>query len=674
MTTPQLREIALDRIRPSGTNPRKDFDSASAKAYLADLAETIRVHGVVQAALVRPEYCVGRRTRAEIDSVRSVFDGDVGNVVLIAGECRWRASQLAKRATLPCVVREMTDDDAREVQQIENLQRKDLSPIEEAQGFDEMLNLRDEMGKPRYTVASLADRIGCSIPAIFRSRALLKLPANAKAAVTAGLISKQVACLISAVPAPEAREQFARRVLQPELSLEPLTFSEAKRVRDEYFVQKLGGAPFALKDAALLPDAGACELCPKMAANVPHLFDGEQNDAKQHRQICLDPSCYRKKLSALFKRQAVVAEKEGKRLLTEEENEKVFPPLFVDGMMAPTSPYVEMSKRPAEHLLKREVANAPAWRQLVEEAERKTGGKVARLLARDQGHVLREIVDVKAAMALIEKSGEPIFRDTGDRSTANAAAAEERLGKKAERAEAKQREAAAIESLSALHAALQKGWAKAAVLDVLFDLSLAHAGPDGVGLVAKWQKLPDGGGAFAMIDAVNKWANTLTMQERHDMIPLLLLSADMKVNGTASAAFQRMADALEVDVKAIEKTARGVTKAKAAAKPAKLSREQLEVRVREMRREKKGETEIYLALQMPRRSLRKLLKQIDAEETAAKVTMDPKKLSEWVKARADVMSDEEIARSYKVPVADVAGALGKGDVKRAKAGKKGGAS
>src|SRR5579884_1275446 len=135
----QLREIDIERILPNAHQPRKSFDDES----LNDLADSIRVHGVVQPIVVRPL--------------------EDGFFQLIAGERRWRAAQRAGLNRIPAVVRESDEHAALEVALIENLQREDLNPIEEAQAYDRLMSefgLTQEevaraVGKNRTTVANM---------------------------------------------------------------------------------------------------------------------------------------------------------------------------------------------------------------------------------------------------------------------------------------------------------------------------------------------------------------------------------------------------------------------------------------------------------------------------------------------------------------------------------------
>src|SRR5258708_4555206 len=109
-----IQDIPIARIRESKTNPRRFFDEAK----LAELADNIRQHGVLQPILLRP-----------------LPEGEVGTYELVAGTRRYRASKLAKRESIPATLRELTDAQALELQVIENVQRVDVHPLDEAQGF-----------------------------------------------------------------------------------------------------------------------------------------------------------------------------------------------------------------------------------------------------------------------------------------------------------------------------------------------------------------------------------------------------------------------------------------------------------------------------------------------------------------------------------------------------------
>jgi ParB family chromosome partitioning protein len=139
LETDQLREIDIDRILPNSHQPRKNFDEDA----LNELANSIREHGVVQPIVVRPL--------------------DDGFFQLIAGERRWRASQRAGLSRVPAVIREAGEHAALELALIENLQREDLNPMEEAQAYERLVadfgmtqeEVARRVGKNRATVANM---------------------------------------------------------------------------------------------------------------------------------------------------------------------------------------------------------------------------------------------------------------------------------------------------------------------------------------------------------------------------------------------------------------------------------------------------------------------------------------------------------------------------------------
>jgi len=132
-----IQDIPLVKIRESKTNPRRFFDEAK----LAELADSIRQHGVLQPVLVRP-----------------LPEGDAGTYELVAGTRRYRASKLAKRNSIPATVRELTDAQALELQVIENVQRVDVHPLDEAQGYEALVELQPDTYTVEESLRELADR------------------------------------------------------------------------------------------------------------------------------------------------------------------------------------------------------------------------------------------------------------------------------------------------------------------------------------------------------------------------------------------------------------------------------------------------------------------------------------------------------------------------------------
>lgn len=165
----------LDRVIPSKTNPRHTFDQAK----LAELTESVRRHGVLQPILVRPK--------------GAGFE-------LVAGERRYRAAKAAGLAEVPASVRELSDVAVLELQVIENLQREDIHPLEEAQGYRRLLETKE------YTVARIAERIGRSAVYVYDRVKLLKLTKEAQALFMDGKITAGHAVILARLkPADQKR-------------------------------------------------------------------------------------------------------------------------------------------------------------------------------------------------------------------------------------------------------------------------------------------------------------------------------------------------------------------------------------------------------------------------------------------------------------------------------------
>ncbi|WP_375624824.1 MULTISPECIES: ParB/RepB/Spo0J family partition protein [unclassified Bartonella] len=203
--------VPLESISCNPHNPRRHFTDSE----LDNLAQSIRQHGVVQPVIVRPSRDHPHR-----------FE-------LIAGERRWRAAQRANLNKLPVIVRDVDDKTALELAIIENVQRADLNPIEEAMGYEILLN---EHG---YTQADLAQVIGKSRSHVANTLRLLKLPPKVQQFLTDGQLSAGHArCLITA----ENPQDLAEKIIREGLSVrqtEILAYEQANpKVKKRTAVEK----------------------------------------------------------------------------------------------------------------------------------------------------------------------------------------------------------------------------------------------------------------------------------------------------------------------------------------------------------------------------------------------------------------------------------------------------
>lgn len=182
-------KLKLNDIEPNRAQPRKSFDEEA----LEELANSISTHGVIQPLLVRP-----------------LADG---GYQLIAGERRWRASRMAGLTEVPVVIREMSDSEAMELALVENLQREDLNPIEEAQG---LALLMETYG---LTQEQAAKRVGKSRPAVANSMRLLALPQDVLAMVERGELSAGHARAILALENEKQIISLANEIIKKNLSV-----------------------------------------------------------------------------------------------------------------------------------------------------------------------------------------------------------------------------------------------------------------------------------------------------------------------------------------------------------------------------------------------------------------------------------------------------------------------
>lgn len=181
--------LAINEIVPNKEQPRKTFDEGA----LQELADSITQHGVLQPLLVRPL--------------------TTGGYQLIAGERRWRASRIAGLKEVPVIIRELSDTEAMEIAIIENLQREDLNPIEEAEGLQALID------KCNYTQEQVATSVGKSRPAIANSLRLLRLPEDVRQMTKRGEISAGHARALLAFDNPVIMQEIANKIVSDKLTV-----------------------------------------------------------------------------------------------------------------------------------------------------------------------------------------------------------------------------------------------------------------------------------------------------------------------------------------------------------------------------------------------------------------------------------------------------------------------
>lgn len=186
---PSVNKLRIMEIEPNHDQPRKDFDEKA----LSELAESIEQHGVLQPLVVRPLAN--------------------GAYQLVAGERRWRAARIAGLIEVPVVIKELSDEEVIEIAMIENLQREDLNPLEEALGYRYMM---DELG---ITQEQAAEKVGKSRPAVANALRLLKLPDEVQEMIKNNLISPGHARALLGFDSEDMIIQTAKLIVKDDLSV-----------------------------------------------------------------------------------------------------------------------------------------------------------------------------------------------------------------------------------------------------------------------------------------------------------------------------------------------------------------------------------------------------------------------------------------------------------------------
>lgn len=301
MTTSQeFRTIGLGCITPSLTNPRKTFHPAR----LQELAESIKASGMHQPVLLR--FLPGSRAP---DTDRSVV------YELVAGERRYRASQLAGLDEIPAMIRPLTDDQVLEIQITENLQRDDLTALEEAEGYEFL------MEHSGLNADQVGTKIGKSRAYVYARLKLLDLCQDARQYLRDGKLDASRALLVARIPNEKMQIKAAAEIVKGEgrwngskYAHEPMSHRAAAAYIQQHYMLQLKHAVFKIDSADLVPTAGACTSCAKRTGASPELFD----DVKS-ADMCTDTTCFNAKEAAHTAAQVATAQAKGQTVIAGKE-------------------------------------------------------------------------------------------------------------------------------------------------------------------------------------------------------------------------------------------------------------------------------------------------------------------------------------------------------------------
>lgn len=287
--------IDIARLEESKRNVRKRKD----KPALESLVESIKENGVLQ-----PLVGIGDATRGQIE--------------ILIGNRRLCAARKVGLKVLPVEVRASIEDDRfTSIALVENLQREDLDPIDEAQGYKELVD------RHKLAPEQIAARVGRSSSYVYRRLRLAELHEEVIRAVRAGAITFEIAGLIARIPVKSAQQEALGAIRKEATRFDPngsATIHDAKTIIQHRFMFRLADAPFDREDATLCPKAGACSACPKRTGSCPSLFD----DVKE-ADTCTDPTCYGDKVKAMLDARIKAAKERKEEILEGEAADRAFP-------------------------------------------------------------------------------------------------------------------------------------------------------------------------------------------------------------------------------------------------------------------------------------------------------------------------------------------------------------
>lgn len=404
-TTPQYLRLPLAQVEPSLTNPRKYFDPAK----LQELADSIKASDIHQPILVRP--LPGSRvedTAWEPNSLRPRAIKPTHEIV--AGERRYRAAKLAGLADVPVIVKHMTDDQVLEAQILENLQREDLTPLEEAEGYQTL------MDRTSTNADQVAAKVGKSRSYVYGRLKLLDLATEGRDALRTGQIDASVALLLARIPDAAVQAKALKTIIERTgYDGEHISARNAASLIRSHYMLNLDSAPFDIK-AQSLTAAGACTTCPKRTGANPDLF----SDVKG-ADLCTDPTCHAAKVTAHQAATMAKAHQRGLTVIEGREAKAIMPNAWqshLDGYLRLDDKADSPTDQPLRKLLAKAMAHSDVKEVLLANPHRE--GELVAVLPTQQ------VTELLALAAQLDAKAAPAAKAMADMTEA---------AKKAERAE-----------------------------------------------------------------------------------------------------------------------------------------------------------------------------------------------------------------------------------------------
>lgn len=512
--TTNYQRLKLSQLMLSQTPLQQERRRYRTEEDVRSMADTLQSVGQLQPILVRPN-----PFPENITGPLPIFE-------VVYGEGRVEAAKLLGWDDINAEVRELTDDQVDEIQLIENLARKDLHELVEAEGFEQLM-------KRGHSADEIAERVGKSRRTVYARLQLLKLGEQARAAMREGKLETSIALLLARFD-QESQAEALESVLRPGYNGEAMSFRQARDYLHREFTFQLDQAGFDISDAKLVPAAGPCTTCPKRSGNQPELFeDIERAD------VCTDRACFRQKREAHVALQIKKAKAQGVKIIKGEEAKNVVAWESDDDVML-RGAYVRLDERSYED------GKCRTFAQLIKES----GLQITPKLLQTPGGKVVEVLDRAEVVDQLRKAGALEKHKSASRS-----APAPKVDPKIE----------------------QKKILNRRIFRAIFDkanLSLREAADrlaadfmDGNALTSDvcdalgWDD-------FNM-DRTLKEIEKLSVRDLSRLMAVLPLAEDLSLWGGDSPDLLAEAKRLKIDVKKIEREIADEQKAKSAAAPAK---------------------------------------------------------------------------------------------------------
>ena len=294
---PVLEMLPLAAIAPSETRIQELRRRRYNLETLADLRMSIAKQGIQQPGVVR-----------RLGAMRGLAQYE-----LVCGERRWRAAQQAGLGHFPAIVRELTDAEVLEIQLVENVQRELLHPLEEAAGYQELMQASG------LNAEEIGARVGRARSVVYSFLNLLRLEDPAKNALEDGRIDLSRAQFLASVAEPERRARALELALRRTYDGKPVYSVRELRGKllEDKLTVRLAGAPFDRNAEDLLPGVGACGPCEHRSGNCdPDALDLE---------ICTNAACFQEKVAAAGQRRREAIAASGGKVLKGEDARRLSP-------------------------------------------------------------------------------------------------------------------------------------------------------------------------------------------------------------------------------------------------------------------------------------------------------------------------------------------------------------